>query len=78
MTRSRSTVFTSNGSQAVRLPKDVAFPDDVRQVDILVVGRSRVIVPTGQRWTDFFERGPRASEDLLTANSPDDTPDPTI
>jgi len=29
-----STVFTSNCSQAVRLPKSVAFPEDVHQVDI--------------------------------------------
>jgi len=40
-----STVFTSNRSQAVRLPKAVAFPEDVHQVDILKIGRSRVIVP---------------------------------
>jgi len=60
-----STVFTSNRSQAVRLPKAVAFPEDVRQVDILKIGRSRVIVPTGRRWDDLFRNGPRASEDLL-------------
>ena len=59
-----STVFTSNRSQAVRLPKAVAFPDDVHQVDILKVGRSRVIVPRGKRWDDLFEHGPRASDDF--------------
>jgi antitoxin VapB len=31
----KSTVFTSNRSQAVRLPKAVAFPEGVHQVDIL-------------------------------------------
>ena len=61
----RSTVFTSNRSQAVRLPKAVAFPDDVHQVDILKIGRSRVIVPQGKRWEDLFMHGPRASEDFL-------------
>jgi len=60
-----STVFTSNRSQAVRLPKAVAFPDDVHQVDILKIGRSRVIVPQGKRWDDFFENGPRASDDFM-------------
>ena len=30
-----STVFTSNRSQAVRLPKAVAFPEDVQHVDSL-------------------------------------------
>lgn len=59
-----STVFTSNRSQAVRLPKGVAFPDDVHQVDILIVGRSRVIVPKGKRWDDLFLTGPRLSKDF--------------
>lgn len=61
----RSTVFTSNRSQAVRLPKPVAFPEDVHQVDILKVGRSRVIVPQGKRWDDLFQNGPRVSEDFM-------------
>ena len=60
-----STVFTTNRSQAVRLPKAVAFPDEVHQVDILKIGRSRVIVPTGGRWDDLFQRGPRATEDFM-------------
>src|SRR6202000_2700665 len=58
-----STVFTSNRSQAVRLPKAVAFPNDVHQVNILKIGRSRLIVPQGKRWDDLFEKGRRASED---------------
>jgi antitoxin VapB len=60
-----STVFTSNRSQAVRLPKAVAFPDDVHQVDILKIGRSRVIVPKGRRWDDWFLKGPHVSEDFM-------------
>src|SRR4030081_1298881 len=48
-----STVFTSNRSQAVRLPKAVAFPADVHHVDILKIGRSRLIVPQGRRWDDL-------------------------
>jgi antitoxin VapB len=62
-----STVFISNRSQAVRLPKAVAFPDDVHQVDILKIGRSRVIVPRGKRWDDLFLNGPRATEDFMVA-----------
>ena len=60
-----STVFISNRSQAVRLPKAVAFPEDVHQVDILKIGRSRVIVPQGKRWDDLFLHGPRVSDDFL-------------
>ena len=61
----RSTVFTSNRSQAVRLPKAVAFPEDVHQVDIVKVGSSRIITPQGKRWGDLFEHGPRATEDFM-------------
>ena len=61
-----STVFTTNRSQAVRLPKAVAFPENVHQVDILKIGRSRVIVPQGKRWDDLFLAGPFASEDFLS------------
>ena len=60
-----STIFTSNRGRAVRLPKAVAFPQGVHQVDILKVGRSRVIVPQGKRWDDLFQNGPRASEDFM-------------
>jgi len=60
-----STVFTSNRSQAVRLPKAVAFPEDVHHVDILKIGRSRVIVPHGKRWDDLFQQGPRVSADFM-------------
>ncbi len=61
-----STVFTSNRSQAVRLPKAVAFPESVHQVDILKIGRSRLIVPRGKRWDDLFEAGPRVSDGFLS------------
>ena len=59
-----STVFTSNRSQAVRLPKAVAFPDDVHHVDILKIGMSRVIAPQGRRWDDLFLNGPRLTDDF--------------
>jgi antitoxin VapB len=61
----RSTVFTTNRSQAVRLPKSVAFPEGVREVDIIKIGQSRIINPAGRRWDDFFTDGPRASDDFL-------------
>lgn len=50
----RTTVFQSNRSQAVRLPKDVAFPEGVREVMILRDGARRVIVPADRSWDDFF------------------------
>ena len=51
----RTTLFQSNRSQAVRLPKEVAFPEGVRAVTILREGKRRVIVPADAVWDDFFE-----------------------
>ena len=62
----RSTVFISNRSQAVRLPKAVAFPEEVHQVEIIRIGNGRLIVPVGRRWDEFFENGPRVSDDFMS------------
>ena len=51
----QTTLFLSNRSQAVRLPKAVAFPDSVREVTILRDGPRRIIVPADAAWDDFFE-----------------------
>lgn len=65
MSLTRSTVFTSNRSQAVRLPKPVAFPEGVHQVEIIAIGSSRIVSPVGRRWDDLFRDGPRASDDFM-------------
>lgn len=51
---SRTTLFHTNKSQAVRLNKDVAFPKEVREVTVLRDGPRRVIVPSNAVWDDFF------------------------
>ena len=51
-----TSLFQSNRSQAVRLPKDVAFPPGVREVAVLRDGARRVIVPANAIWDDFFAR----------------------
>jgi antitoxin VapB len=60
----RSTVFTTNRSQAVRLPKPVALPDNVHQVEIMKIGRSRLITPADQSWDSFFD-GQKVSDDFM-------------
>ena len=61
----KTTLFKNNKSQAVRLPRSVAFPDDVREVEIVVVGESRIISPVGHRWNAYFSRGTTVSDDFL-------------
>lgn len=59
-----SSVFKSNTTQAVRLPKAVALPDEVKRVDIIALGRARLIVPAGEGWDSWFD-GPRVTDDFM-------------
>ena len=60
----QGSVFLSNRSQAVRLPKAAALPDDVKRVDIVAVGRARIITPAGESWDSWFE-GEGVTEDFM-------------
>jgi len=57
-------IFKSNRTQAVRLPKAVAFPESVREVEIVALGRSRLITPAGESWDEWFDQ-PTASADFI-------------
>jgi antitoxin VapB len=61
---SRITVFKSNKTQAVRLPKAVSLPEHVKKVEIVAKGSTRVILPAGGAWAEFFA-GPRLDNDFL-------------
>ena len=52
----KSSVFMNNRTQAVRLPKPVALPESVKKVDIVKVGRARVITPAGESWDAWFDQ----------------------
>ncbi len=68
----QGSVFKSNRSQAVRLPKSVAFPDNVRKVDVIVLGNARLLSPAGEAWTTWFD-SPGVSEDFMVEREqPDD------
>jgi antitoxin VapB len=60
----RAAVFKSNKSQAVRLPKSVALPDGVKRVDVVAVGRTRIITPEGTSWEEWFD-GDQVSDDFM-------------
>ncbi len=59
-----AAVFKSNKSQAIRLPKAVALPDDVTRVEVVVLGRSRLITPAGESWQSWFD-GPAVTADFM-------------
>lgn len=60
----KSTVFYSNRTQAVRIPKALAFPDHIKKVEVLAVGNALVIYPQGASWRTFF-KGDRATSDFM-------------
>lgn len=60
----RVKVFKNNKSQAVRLPKPVSLPDTVKEVDIIRLGRSRLITPAGEAWDSWFE-GEGVTDDFM-------------
>lgn len=61
----QGVVFKSNRSQAIRLPKSVALPDDVKRVDVVAVGRVRIITPAGESWESWFD-GESVSADFMS------------
>ena len=54
----RASVFKSNRSQAVRIPKEFAFADGVKQVYVRRDGPSLVLTPVDDFWDRFFDEGP--------------------
>jgi len=64
MTISKTTIFKSNQTQAVRLPKAVALPESISEVEIVAIGNTRVITPAGKSWDQWFD-GPGVSDDFM-------------
>jgi antitoxin VapB len=50
----RGTVFENNRTQAVRLPVDVRFSDDVKKVLVRKRGKERILTPIDHAWDSFF------------------------
>ena len=72
MSSVQTRLFKSNRSQAVRLPKQIAFPESVKDVEITAIGSKRIIAPAGQSWDDWFD-APGVSSDFMTErNQPED------
>lgn len=66
----QGAVFQSNRSQAIRLPKAVALPDDVKRVDIVALGRTRIIAPAGEGWDSWFDGDEVTSDFMANRDQP--------
>lgn len=65
----KATVFKLNRSQAVRIPKHLAFADDVRDVIVRRSGDSLIVTPVAKKWSDFFAMLP-ADDDFALPDDP--------
>lgn len=63
------SVFVNNRTQAVRLPADSRFPDGVKQVNVYVVGKDRILSPVDQSWDSFFLSENRVTDDFMEERS---------
>lgn len=69
---STGSVFVNNRTQAVRLPADTRFPDDVKQVFVRVVGKDRILSPLDSAWDSFFCSSDGVSDDFMEERASQD------
>mgnify|MGYP000650887245 CR=1 FL=1 len=62
----QGSVFVNNKTQAVRLPIEARFDDNVKRVVIRKVGKERILSPIGNTWDSFFLAQETVSDDFLT------------
>lgn len=60
------SVFVNNRTQAVRLPAEARFPEDVKKVSVRVQGVDRILSPADKTWDSFFLGDSSVTEDFLT------------
>ena len=72
---STGSVFINNRTQAVRLPAGARFPDDVKQVNVRIVGKERVLSPVGSTWDSFFLSNEGVTDDFMTERASQGQPE---
>jgi antitoxin VapB len=51
-----ASLFKSNRNQAVRIPKDMEFPEGVKNVYISKEGQTITVTPINDFWDELFDR----------------------
>ncbi|CAA6828053.1 MAG: VapB protein (antitoxin to VapC) [uncultured Thiotrichaceae bacterium] len=60
------SVFVNNRTQAVRLPADTRFPDNIKKVQVRIMGKDRILSPVENTWDSFFLSPENVSDDFMT------------
>ena len=61
----RASIFRNGANQAVRLPQELRFPADVKEVRIRKQGNGLLITPLKPDWASFFALQVDVPEDFL-------------
>ncbi len=66
------SVFKNNRTQAVRLPAESRFPENVKKVIVRVVGQDRILSPLTNTWDSFFLSEDGVTDDFMTERASQD------
>lgn len=66
---STGSVFVNNRTQAVRLPADSRFPENVKKVIVRALGKERILTPIESTWDSFFLAENSVSDDFMTTRA---------
>ena len=74
----RASIFRNGANQAVRLPQELRFPADVKEVRIRKQGDGLFITPVKPNWSSFFTLQVDVPDDYLDTrnDSPPQSRDP--
>jgi len=65
----RASIFRNGANQAVRLPQELRFPADVKEVRIRRQGDGLFISPVKPDWSSFFAMQVEVPDDFLEDRS---------
>lgn len=65
----RASIFRNGSNQAVRLPQELRFADDVKEVRIRKQGDSLLISPVKPDWASFFAIDISVPHDFLAGRA---------
>lgn len=68
----RASIFRNGANQAVRLPQELRFPAEVKEVRICKQGDGLFISPVKPNWSSFFAMQMDVPDDFLETR--DDSP----